>query len=386
MEFWKRSKVKGTLDVLVINDNLGRVQRIAFLTTPSISRSGDLLLARPEARIIQRISLSDPEIIHEVHRDDNELVDIASHESRSYVLTRQGDKFVITEYRENPVKLLRGESWFVDTDQLLPTSRIGITSGWESKLAFIGPCRGGQMLCVELANSPVTRDLFIRIDDDVVKLDEDIDFCIDPRKGTLIIADARRHRVIEADYQSGAAQVICGLDKAGDAAEEEPARRAALNYPKAVALYSPAKLIRDGLLSKQSLTFLRVAADPNKPRTLLIADSGNFKVKKLVELTIIAAHGLSTRDEPFLYTLCGSGKESRDKTPSYAKKNVADLRQLMIPEPSGLAVSAFGELVIGCRSNQVLLFLRPASSLSDQKATQASRKIHDTDAPPSPRT
>jgi hypothetical protein len=376
LEFWKSGKIKGTADIRVINDNLGRVGRIAFLPKPSNSRSSDLLLIRPEAGIIQRIPLSDSEKITEIHNDDKELIDIAGHENHLYVLTRQDDKFVVTQYRANPARLLPNKKWFVETNQLLPTSRIRITSGQQSKLAFIGPCRDGHMLSVELSDSLVTRDLFIRIGDGEVKLDPEIDFCIDSRKGTLIITDTRRHRVLEADFHSGAARIICGGDKAGDAAEEEVARRAALNYPKAVVIYRPAELVREALLSQRSLSFLRDVAYPWKPRTILVADAGNFKVKKFVELAGIAAHGLAASTEPFLYTLLGSGKESTDKAPRFPKKNVVDLRQCSIPEPTALTVSDFGELVIGCRSNRVLICLRPASALSDEKVAQVSDDIH----------
>jgi hypothetical protein len=365
LEFWQASNASGKILIHKINDDLGYVKRVAIMANQYLDKSSQILLLRPEARVIQSIdSNSTNAKNHHIWKRNEEFFDITTNADFLYVLARQDANYFIIRYRVSIDRLLPLERWMIDSPLLTSSSRIYVTTlSKESITAHIGPCKDNQFLIVELNNPTSIRELRVDLVDEKIPLGQDLDFYLDSLKDTLVIADTQHHRIIEADCKTGKADIICGAGQPGNALEEAVARRAPLHSPRGVAVYRPKELIEPHLLNTQSKTFLN-SDERTRPRTILIADSGNFRIKKLVELPFIASEQLSLSDEPFIYTLIGSGKEVRGNPPKFTEAHKTDLRQYPISEPSALSISKSGEVLIYCRSNQTLLLLKPSTAMS----------------------
>jgi hypothetical protein len=381
LEFWSKPNAEGSIVLQPIIDDLGSIKRIAIVNNQHLGQSSLILALRPEARLLQNIftSPSNQPLTYHLWKRDEELIDMAVHAGKLFVLMKRGGTQSIVQFRVHRRGMIPENEWAIDSHPITSLSRIKVTSIEDTTVAYIGPIYDRHLLSIGLDEPPLIRILKVNVSDVKESLGRNWDFCIDARRRTLIIADSENHRIVEVDRITGIAHVICGTGRAGTASDGEVAVKAALNYPHAVAVYRPSEVIRQGLLSEQSMTFLTSDPEQAIPRTILIADTGNFRIIKLIELPFIASQTLSIPDDPFVYTLIGARKEARGGLTKLSKEHKSDLRRYMIPEPSDLAISESGELLVGCGSNQFLIFLRPTSAISDEVIAFRRRDIHDTD-------
>lgn len=172
---------------------------------------------------------------------------------------------------------------------------------------------------------------------------------------SVIVADTSRHQIVEVEIQTGKSRVLAGTGQAGLATEGTDPEEAKLNCPSVVALYRPKEVISAELLSRASCELLKRDATGVRPRTLLIGDSGNFSVKKLIELP---KSPLETRLNGFrgIFTLLGPAcAPSGEPCPQPP--------ELGAPLDAGpIAVSSTGAVIMAIRSSQNLLLLQPATA------------------------
>ena len=198
------------------------------------------------------------------------------------------------------------------------------------------------------------------------KIGSEISICCDDVNESLIITDTQNHRIVEADCKTGIAKVICGtghLEKHKNVVVSKDGlapHRVTLNSPRAVAIYRPSKLISSGYLSKASREILKSDATGVRPRTLIISDSGNHRILKLIELPktyLLSASSMQRK----VFTLLGGGNHPIEMF-NFLKEN---LNNYKIDEPVGLTISARGELLIWKRNVPILTLLRPVTAVAD---------------------
>jgi hypothetical protein len=175
-----------------------------------------------------------------------------------------------------------------------------------------------------------------------------------------------QHRILEVVCDTGTTRVICGTGERGETKKQSVATLAKLDLPRSVALYRPGKFVDMGKLAEPWRTFLDFSENERHPRLIFIADSGNYSVKKLIELNPVVARELSLPREPLVYNFIGSGeKQKGDLRPaeSKAKKN---LNNYSILKPFNVYISELGDLFVVCPSSAFLMLLRPATASADR--------------------
>lgn len=373
LEFQDKPNAKGTIALRTIKADLGFIKRIAVINGPLLDQNGVALFLRPENRVIQGFTIS-PHPEEKEFRTPREeaYVDMAVEAGNLYLLTERAGRRFITRFQPLKMNIRPKREWILEVPAFTSATRLQISVNQQSTVAYIGPCVDKQFLCVELGESPqaIARAIPISLAD---SLGSELNFSVDSQTGTLVIADTQNHRVVEVDSVTGEASVICGTGKPGNARECEVSNKAALNLPAAVAVYRPSEVINKGLLKSPSETFFTGDPKNTRPRTILIADSGNFRVKKMVELPSIASLNFNLPTEPFIYTLIGTGTEIRGTHRKISYGDKSDLRKYPIPRPTDLSVTASGDLLIGCQTNQTFIFLRPSTSLSKEVSEQIYR-------------
>jgi len=383
LEFFRKPTSKGSIQVTNIKEDISGLNRMEILSKADQFGVTIVLCLRSKSRVIQRVEIRrDSNKISNNHtwETNTQFVDMAIDEDRLFGLIRHNDKHYIKMYRVIPDRLLSQQDWewSIGPHYLTELSRIRITSLKKSKIAYVGPCRDGLFLSIELDSGQVT-PLKAHFPNGEPGLGPELDFCVDPESHSLFIADTGHHRVVEVNCSTGLTKTICGVGRPGDAREGELATRAALNSPRSIALYRHRALIRQGLLDSQSISFIQSDPDGVKPRTLLVADSANFPVKKIVDLAFFASQALSLPDEPFLYTLLGSGQNLKGKPQKISDKHRQDLRQLPISPPTDLLIDSEGDLLIYSRSSQTNILLRPSTAMSMELIKSRASDAHTTD-------
>ncbi len=260
------------------------------------------------------------------------------------------------------------DTWMIDPHKLTPLSRIAIASNPNegTSVAYIAPCKNQAVMSIALDEQGASQELILNFTDPKLPLGEEVYLCIDNQKGTLLLSDTQNHRVIEVDRQSGNAEVICGSGVPGNADEGEPARLAKLASPRAIAIYRPSEMIDEAQITTQSQEVIKPKYGKATPRSIILADSGNRSIKRIVDASLLTTRSAFTPAESLIFTLLGSGEPTKDLgEPS--GDSLYDLSSHPIPEPYELAVSLLGDLLIGCRSTPSLMLLRPATSIARQK-------------------
>jgi len=388
LELWARHKVDGILEKKNVSARINDVSRMAVI---KLDAEGDnhILWLKPSARTIERLSLKSMEITRHHAWAAQELfidltmdqsVDAVVKENWLYALVRSNQKYYIRRYRVIANALLPYPEILIDSQDLLPGSRLKVgTSRRGTTRAYLSIPGKNQFASIDLA-SKKTESLTVQMPENYGALSSEIDFCIDTWKDTLVVADSVHHCVVEIDCKSGKAQVICGTGSPGNAPEQTVAEKAQLNSPSSVAIYRPNEVVPDKHLTDPSRVFLTMDPDRIRPRTILVADSGNLRIKKIVELPFDVSYLLGVQDESFIYTLIGSGSESGAKFPRVTPQHKADLRSYPIPKPSKLLTTRSGELIVYFRAEQTFLVLKPASAL-EMKAREGASKDMDTTNP-----
>ncbi|HEV7745667.1 MAG TPA: hypothetical protein VGO56_11780 [Pyrinomonadaceae bacterium] len=384
LEFWEEPTARGTINVTTIQDDLSGLKRMVLFGKTGKAGTLVLLCLRPKARLMQRVDIkpgSTTVTPHHTWTPDTDIIDIAVEHDMLFALIQRDVKHHVKMYRVSPDRLLsqRDWEWSIDPYQLTTSSRIQIATRDGSKRAYIGPCRGEHFLSVDLKSGMVSL-LEIHFPSGEREFGADLDFCVDAYKNSLVIADTNHHRIVEVNCVTGSLEVICGVGRPGNAREEELARTALLHSPRSVAVYRPAALIRDHLLDAQSRSFLESDPEGTRPRTLLFADSGNSRVKKIVDLPFLACEVLSSPDGPFIYSMIGSGQEVHGKPHKVNKNHGQDLRLYPIPKPSDLLIGGDGDCLIYSRSSQTTILLRPSTALSQDLNQGKPRGADTTDA------
>lgn len=367
---------KGELKILAVDGGLEEVRRVRVLYDPKEYKESILIL-RPNWGVVQEINpLQDPsESKHArtvlVFRDPHsnvtntlDVVDFATFAGSVYLLNRRHQSIHQLNMVNGRLQPIR--SWQIDSEYILDKSEIEVSSQSGQIMAYIGPCRDGVFLVLKLSTSLQMKILKLKVPEGVAAPGKALSFCVDELTHSLIVADTMQHRILEVDCDTGNARIICGTGERGETKKQSIATLSRLNLPRSVALYRPGKFVDKGKLADRSRTFLDFSEDKAHPRIIFIADSGNYLVKKLVELNSVVARELSLPREPLVYNFVGSGeKQKGDLRPaeSKAKKN---LNSYSILKPFNVYVSELGDLFVVCPSSAFLMLLRPATASADR--------------------
>jgi hypothetical protein len=353
-----------------------------------------IMALRPQARVLQAIDSTghtetskhvlswqhnrsnDMFVEHryvEVKTDKGLLMHRSYEVSLLYLLNRSEGE--ITRYKWLVNELTLQDIWSVRPYNLTSTTRIAVMShsGAPGSVAYVGPCKGGKFIKVDLSGDGRVEEFKIRTAGtrDRLSLGDEVYLCGDHANDSLLISDTKNHLIYEVKCESAEATVICGTGQRGDCPEGEPARNAQINSPRTLVLYRPSELIDRAHLSTASLKLLEQDANRIRPRTIIFADSDNLKVKKIVDT--------SAWEETRAYTLLGSGI-SEGAAPEPPDACWEDFRTYPINRPFDLAVSNLGELLIACESTPFLILLRPASTIIRETGHFAGSgyRLHDS--------
>jgi hypothetical protein len=298
------------------------------------------------------------------------------------------DLYTLDQSRRSVTQLIssmgQGEpvgSWNIDIKGNFNQLKIIATRDKHTNtIAYIGPYDGNKFLKLFLYGRFQAEELTLQIPQGEKKLGAEVHLCADEPKGTLLIADTYNHRILEFDGETGETIILCGNGYPGISNEGIKATEARLNSPRGMAVYRAYETVKQDLLSDNSKRML--ARDPSGilPRIILIADSGNYQIKKLVEF--LDAHGsgnystLSSR----LYTLLGSGKRSSATPGRPTSIEKDDLRQYSVSSPLDLAVLDDHTLIVRTEFINSLIMLQPATASSEVKAYHKTKEadIHDS--------
>jgi hypothetical protein len=267
-----------------------------------------------------------------------------------------------TSWGDGNLKIVSTERWFLGHAYGRRFARLAIRrddSGKPSE-AYLAPTPAGGILAVEL-----TADLKVRHlppPPGSTGLADSVYLCVDARAQTLLVTEPESQRITEIDLQTSESKLLWSLDyparldEMGDHFKPERSR------PSAVAIYRTRRLIPPNILKPGSQDLL--AADPKKirPRTLLIADAGNFCLWKLVQLPY-SARLLDHSGRNQLLAFLGSGlpcQVTKNFHPTDREKE--NLRNYIIPPPREVSVSSFGEVLVRSDPEWPLLLLRPATA------------------------
>lgn len=282
-----------------------------------------------------------------------------------YLLSR--DEGEVSRYSLSLNGLSGDEIWPLGEYRLTSKTQIAVASPHDEtdSTAYIGPCEGGAFIRLDLAGESI-EEFPIRLPGAEDKLGDEVYLCPDDANRSLLISDTENHRIIEVDCQTSQAEIICGTGERGAAPEGEPAASARIDSPRGIAVYRPFDLIDEGFLTEKSKELVQSDVQKIRPRTVIFADSGNFKVRKIVDPGKDLADSLSVSERPSLYTLLGTGYAT-DALTVLANDYWEDLRTYPITKPFALAVSNIGELLVACASTPYLILLRPATTIISER-------------------
>ena len=359
-----------------------------FIKQVSILNRGELLLLIPDKRIIQMIEPGTKNIYTVYEWSENEnLIDMAVIKDRIYVLDLAGKRIALIKKEvQNTNKFKISTFWSIQEHKLLKNSRVAVYCDEKNNAnkVYITPVNDNEILLLDIDDdsskySISTQSLKFEIDkkqtNSKQKIGSEIHLCLDDVKESLIITDTQNNRILEADCKTGMAEVICGtehLDKSKNVISKDGLApfRVGLNSPKSTVIYRPSKLISLGYLCSTSKKIIESDKTGVKPRTLIIADSGNNRILKLIELP--RTHYLAaSSNQRKVFTLLGGGKYPIERFSSSIDDNFKGYK---IDEPIGLAVSAIGELLVWKKNISILTLLRPATAFTDLKIYKGSLK------------
>ncbi|MDJ0904353.1 MAG: hypothetical protein QNJ55_36785 [Xenococcus sp. MO_188.B8] len=321
------------------------------------------------------------------------FIDMAVVGNKVYVLDllRKTISELEEENKKDIARFKISASWSLQEYQLSEFSLIAVASYKDERqnVAYVVSVNKGEIVSVVLDRysegvNTKTQSLQLnfakKLSDTKRKIGSEIYLCTDDRNETLIVTDTKNHRILEVNCKTGVAEIICGTgrpEKPKDAESKEgvAASRAGLNTPCAVAIYRPAELISQGLLTKTSREILESDETGVRPRTILISDSGNNRILKLIELP--KTHLLfASSGQRKVFTLLGGGEQPIEFV-SPSKENLQDYR---IKEPVGLTVSVRGELFIWKKSTPMFTLLRPVTAATDLQVFSKARKFNLEDS------
>ena len=386
------------LDWLAPRDDLkaqGAISSIPLLVAgrhvsrPAATRDSRIFYVIPQQRVVRCHDLNSRKSTTVYRWSDSErVVSVAAAEEHVYLLDAAGPSVALVR-RSSEGEWSIARRWpLASVPPAGEQSRLVVAAD-ESlgvDVAFIGPSVRGTLLKVALVEgTPCAEEVVIRIATGTglrhAPLGNDWSFCVDDRKRTVLVADAANHRVLEADSTTGEAAVLCGSGQPGMAQAGEEAASARLNAPLDVALYRPGDVDLDNL-ANQSQEVLRLS-DGVLPRTVVIADSGNYRLVKVVEFPpkqILAPAIPPGQADPFtgiagrrrVYGLIGSTEVPERRT-TVPPPMVRDLRAYPLYKPVQLAVSRWGEIVVVMDEAQYLLHLRSATAAAGVETTSKAK-------------
>jgi hypothetical protein len=282
-----------------------------------------------------------------------------------YLLHRSAGK--IDRYKLLVDQLVLEKTWPVRPYELTPMTRIAVASPQRGRdsVAYVGPCKGGQFISVDLTDHGRVEEFNMKVagTGNGLKLGGEVHLCVDNAHSSLLIADTVNHLIFEVGRGEAEVKIICGTGERGDAPEGVPASGAKIDTPRALAIYRPFEMIDKAYLQSESVEWLNEDLEKVRPRTIIFADSGNFKVKKIVDVG-------DSPEEQMIYTLLGNGHSGRT-SPDIPVRYWDDLRTFPINRPFDLAVSNLGELLVACAPAQYLILLRPATTILRESAYMA---------------
>ena len=364
-------KGKGKLEILAVEGGLENVKRVRVLFDPK-ERKESILVMRPEWDVVQEVK-AESKFARNVlvfrgsdstFNANLDFVDMATLEGSVYLLNKRHSSIHQLNMVNGKLQPIR--SWQIEPKYIEDNSKIEVSSRNRQLTAYIGPCRNGVFLIVTLGASVQMRVLPITVPEGVPLPGRELSFCVDVISHTLIIADTLLHRILEVDCETGVAKVICGTGERGETRKETNPTQAKLDLPRSVAVYRPAKFVDLGKLDNLSRTVLDFSDDGWYPRIIFIADSGNYSVKKLVELNSVVAERLSLPREPVLHNFVGSGEKQKGDLRLPENKAKKNLRNYPILKPFHVYVSELGDLFVICPSSAYLILLRPATASADR--------------------
>jgi hypothetical protein len=205
-------------------------------------------------------------------------------------------------------------------------------------------------------------------------LGKEIYFCIDNRNKSFLISDTDNHRVIEINIDTKKIINTFGKGKPGRSLEGANATEALLNKPRGIDLYRHNDIINANYISEPSLEFLRSSPNGIRPRTIVIADSGNNSVKRIIDFHIDHKKPqFSNRFE--IFTLLGSGESPPTQTVTQKDRQNEILNKIRIHKPIDISISSLGELVLFTENYRYIIALRPASALADHMKFKIGKNL-----------
>jgi hypothetical protein len=205
-------------------------------------------------------------------------------------------------------------------------------------------------------------------------LGKEIYFCIDNRNKSFLISDTDNHRVIEINIDTKKIMNTFGKGKPGQSLEGANATEALLNKPRGIDLYRHNDIINVNYISEPSLEFLRSSPNGIRPRTIVIADSGNNSVKRIIDFHVDHKKPqFSNRFE--IFTLLGSGESPPTQTVTQKDRQNENLNKIRIHKPIDISISSLGELVLFTENYRYIIALRPASALADHMKFEIGKNL-----------
>lgn len=272
-------------------------------------------------------------------------------------------------------ELKKSSSWAVLDHKIERGTRLSVSkSKNEVLIVCFYSVEDGSIALGRPSNWPTELEMkriTLHLPDAGPRLGTEVHACIDNRKETIIVADTLNHRILEADYRTFHATHLCGIDGPGTCETEgEICTKAPLRYPRGVALYRCRDVVLEDYFSDDAKSFILADATGVLPRTIIIADSANLQLKRIVDLP-------GSIDGPKLFTLLGSGKKPsgwfqgarRFEIPN-SDFGTDDLRKMNFHDPRALTVSAQGEVLVRTGSQDYLYLLQPATSVPRRTITE----------------
>ncbi len=226
----------------------------------------------------------------------------------------------------------------------------------EGANVFVGPLHDGSFLSLRLGDRQEHKTWTSILPAVSPSISPTAGVEVDARTATLIVADSEHRRILELDPSSGRVEILCG--PGSKRTIEMDSLADALQTPRAAVVYRAQDLIPFELLSNNSREILRTDSSGRLPRTILIADAKDNRVKKFVELPN-APRLVSLANSRILLPFLGSGsKPQREVPPRFSES----LSCYPICAPLGLSISAAGELLVQTQGRYLLL-LRPSTAI-----------------------
>jgi hypothetical protein len=332
--------------------------------------SGIAVAADRAHRIWQVERVADARTLVWANETSNPIVDMQAEDETIYVLSQRDQSIVLIGGASSKGKL---REYTVAPGTVTDISRLVVGKRQGGVVAFVGPTADGEILELSLGNNPNPRPRRLVLDFLHVSgprsLGPTLGLCFDRVNDSLLRADTAHHRILEASCKSGLVEWICGTGRAGSAKDGTATNKSAINAPEAVAIYRHRDVIGSGFLEKPSQQLLEMDKSGVLPRSILIADSGNYSVRKIVQLPIAANAVIDSMPQgDRLYTFLGDGKRPPN---SPVKLPLAEkLTESTVWSPIRLAVSGRGTLLVGYSDAPYVTLLKPMTAtvegLSDQ--------------------